>query len=158
MIGSSYLFSWMFTAYPTFHYFIEALFKVEGIKGTEVLMLPLGFSVGSILNGIMLWWSFDRDFKNFSAPLRKTFFDGFSAAVIMGFITYVSLNPLSFIFNNTTFFGILFQSVCAGAIGIISGIILLKIIKNQEIEEIWKALHSKIWKAKPIGPDPEVTA
>jgi hypothetical protein len=45
------------------------------------------------------------------------------------------------------------QGFLAGLIGIIVGILILNLLKNQEIVEIWKTLHSKIWKAKPLPVD-----
>ena len=45
------------------------------------------------------------------------------------------------------------QGFLAGIFGIIVGIIILKLLKNQEIAEIWKTLHHKIWKAKPLPVD-----
>ncbi|PIR69120.1 hypothetical protein COU48_00295, partial [Candidatus Nomurabacteria bacterium CG10_big_fil_rev_8_21_14_0_10_03_31_7] len=43
----SYLFLQIFQSIPMFRYFIESLLKVEDIPGTEVLMLPLAYSIGT---------------------------------------------------------------------------------------------------------------
>ena len=52
-IGLSYLFIKIFYAIPFFRFFIEHLFRVDDIVGTEVLMLALGFSVAQIVNCII---------------------------------------------------------------------------------------------------------
>ena len=41
----------------------------------------------------------------------------------------------------------------SGILGIIIGIIILKLLKSRELVEIWKTLHHKIWKAKPLPAD-----
>ena len=75
----------------------------------------------------------------------------------MGFVTYKYLDIFDEIFNINTLFGIFMQGLFSGLIGIFCGIVLLKLLKNKEIDEVWSALHKKFWKAKVIGPDPEVS-
>ena len=51
----AYTFVHLFRSIPTWQYFFETLFRVEGIPGTDVLMLPLAFSLGMVINaGIFL--------------------------------------------------------------------------------------------------------
>jgi peptidoglycan biosynthesis protein MviN/MurJ (putative lipid II flippase) len=113
-------------------------------------MLPLGYSLAVFINCLLLWFSFDREFIGFTKSLRATLFHSFSASVIMGGVTYLGLNIFDNIFNLNTLLGIFMQGLCSGIIGIIVGIIIFKLLKNQEIEEIWRTLHHKIWKAKPL--------
>jgi hypothetical protein len=71
----------------------------------------------------------------------------------MGFVSYLSLNIFDDLFNLNTTFGIFMQGFLSGIVGIIAGIIILKLLKNKELEEIWTTLHHKIWKAKPLPAD-----
>jgi len=68
----------------------------------------------------------------------------------MSFISYLSLIVLANIFSLNTLTGIFLQGFIAGIIGIISGIMVLVVIKNHEILVVWKILHHRIWKAKVI--------
>ncbi|KKS23816.1 MAG: Integral membrane protein MviN, partial [Candidatus Nomurabacteria bacterium GW2011_GWC2_41_8] len=58
----SYVFIDFFKNALLFRYFMESLLKVNDIAGTEVLMLPLAYSIGTILNFILHWIFIKRDF------------------------------------------------------------------------------------------------
>lgn len=130
--------------------FIESLFKVEGIAGSSVLMLPLGYSIGTIINMIVLWIAFTRDFQNSFDSLRRVFVQAGSASVIMGFVSYQWLAVFSQAFDLTTLIGIFLQGFLSGLMGILSGILVLKLLKNKEIDEVAKIFHRKIWKEKVL--------
>jgi len=44
----------------------------------------------------------------------------------------------------------------AGMMGIASGIIVLKMLKNQEIMDIWKTVRKRVWKSEIIQPETQV--
>ena len=136
-----------------FRYFTEHLFRVDDLLGTNVLMLALGFSLAQIANCIMHWVMFSQEYKSFSKTLSTSLFQSFSASIIMGFVSYISLNLLDDILNINTFWGILLQGVIAGIIGIMVCIIVLKMLGSVELEETIKTLHKKFWKVRPIVPD-----
>jgi putative peptidoglycan lipid II flippase len=146
----SYLAVESFAAFPTFQYFTEALFRIPDIQGSSVLMLPLGYTLAVFVNCILLWVYFGQEFVGFTKALRRTVFESFSASIVMGFAAYLGLNIFDDFFNLETLPGIFMQGLCAGILGIIVGIIILYLLNNQEIKEIWKTLHHKIWKAKPL--------
>ncbi len=153
IIVFSYLLVKIFALCPMFQYFIEALFRVEGIAGTSVLMLSLGYTLGIFANCILLWIYFGREFVGFTKALRRTIFDSFCSSVIMGGVAYLGLNLFNNILNINTLIGIFMQGFLAGIVGLIAGLIILKLLKNKELDEIWNTLHSKIWKAKPLPAD-----
>jgi len=153
IIVLSFLFMKIFNSYPQFQYFIGALFRVDDISGISILMMPLGYSTALLINGLLLWISFGREFVGFTKSLRDTLFQSFSASVVMGFAAYVGLNIFDNFLNLNKLHGIFLQGLLSGLFGIAVGIIILKLLKNKEIEEIWTTLHHKIWKAKPIPAD-----
>ena len=151
----AFSFLWLFKHWEFFRYFTESLLRVDNVAGAEVLMLPLGFSVAQIVNAAIYWFYFARRFPTFSPIVSRTFFEVFSTSVIMGFVAYRALNVFDKIFNLETLPGIFFQGFFAGLIGIAVGVVILILLKNQEIKEVWTTLHHKIWRAKPIAPEPE---
>lgn len=153
IVALSYLLIQIFTFCPIFQYFIESLFRVTDIAGTSVLMLSLGYTLGIFINCILLWIYLNRDFPGFTAALRGTIFESFSASVIAGAFAYLGLNIFVNFFDINTVIGIFMQGFLAGILGIIAGIIILRLLKNQELQEIWTTLHHKIWKAKPLPAD-----
>lgn len=139
-----------------FRYFIVALMKVEDLPGTAVLMLPLGYSIGTIINGIVHWISFEKDFGGYSKEVLRTFFQSFSVSVIVGYIAYLGLNIFAPVFNTETLIGIFLQGFCAGILGILAGVLVLFLLKSKEFGEFWSAIHTKFWRAKVIATDPEI--
>lgn len=131
-------------------FFIESLFKVEDIQGSEVLMLPLGYSVGTLLNMVILWFVFTRDFKAKFGRVWKTFGQSGAAAIIMGFVAYIFLGVFSNLLNTNTLLGIFFQGFFAGIISILIGGLVLYILKNDEIREISKLLPKHIFRQKMV--------
>jgi len=138
---------------PSIRLFFESLFRVEDLEGTRVLMLALSYSIGQITNALLLWHFFSRDFKEFAVPVKSAFIHSFAGSIFMGFIAYVSLDIFSSIFDINTFIGIFLQGLLSGIIGIVAGIILLNLLKNREILEIERALHSRLSKQTVILPE-----
>jgi len=147
----------LFQSNQFFREFVESLLKVSDLDGTVVLMLPLGFSMGAFFNLCIHWFAFEKDFKNSTALVFRTFFHAFSSSIIMGVITYKFLDVFDNVFNITTLHGIFLQGFLSGIIGIASAVLVLYLLKNRELMEVWKALHKKIWKVKVIvpGTDPQ---
>lgn len=144
-------------AMPAFPAFIESLFRVKGVPGTSVLVLPLAFSIGNIIGAVWHIFSFDRDYKNIAAPLVRLTVELLLVSVAMGFATYLTLYSIQNLFSLNTFMGVLSQGLIAGVVGIVSGMILLALLGSKELGEVYKVLRRKIWKAVPepvVGPDP----
>ncbi|MFA5751048.1 MAG: lipid II flippase MurJ [Candidatus Paceibacterota bacterium] len=151
----SFVLIYLFKNCDFFRYFIESALKVSDIAGTEVLMLPLAYSLGTILNGILLQICIKKDFFNKEEFLKNTMFQSLGASFIIGFVTYLFLNIFSPIFGTNTFLGIFFQGLLAGVSGIVSGIIVLYLLKSKELKELSIALKTKFWKSKVIVPSQE---
>ncbi|MEI8270005.1 MAG: lipid II flippase MurJ [bacterium] len=151
----SYLLIHIFNNFIFFRYFIESLLKVTDIEGTAVLMLPLAYSIGTILNFILQWIFIKKDFMVNEPFIAKTFFQSLGASFVIGFVTYLSLNALSPIFGTTTFFGVFLQGFISGILGIFAGVVLLYLLKNEELLDLIKAFRTKFWRAKVIVPSQE---
>ncbi|KKR62721.1 hypothetical protein A2643_02525 [Candidatus Nomurabacteria bacterium RIFCSPHIGHO2_01_FULL_39_220] len=151
----AYLFIYFFENIPLWRYFIESVLKVEDIPGTEILMLPLAYSVGTILNSILHWYFVRKDFMQGASFITKTFFQSLGASFFLGLVAYICLNILSPIFGTTTFLGVFFQGFISGMAGIATAIFVLYLLKNEQLREITKALKTKFWRVKVIAPSQE---
>ncbi|HEY1037223.1 MAG TPA: lipid II flippase MurJ [Candidatus Paceibacterota bacterium] len=143
-----------FAAFPEFRYFMESLFKVEGIAGSEVLMLPLGYTVGTLFNGLAFWIMFEKDFGKLP-NLTKTLFSSLQAAVAGGFAAYIGLNIFDSFFDLNTLSGIFSQGFVSGIIGIAVAVGVFKLLGNREIEEVWAAMKQKVTRNKMIVSEPD---
>lgn len=156
IIVSSYYLSFIFQKSILFKNFIEILFKVSDVPGTVVLMLPLGFSLGVLLNLIIHWWGFGRHFPDFSSQVLRVLFEVSGASIIMGYISHIFLDIFDDMFDINTLFGIFTQGFLSGVIGIFGALIVLYLLDNKELKEVWQTLHKKIWKAPVVQPDAEL--
>lgn len=136
-----------FFAYPMFRFFLEDLLKSGSGPGTGVLVLAIAFSVGIFINTILHWWSFEKEHSGFTRPVLNTLFHSFSASVIMGYASYLSLRIFAEVFPLTKAWGIFMQGFSSGVIGIVVLVLVLRILENQELALVWKVLHRKIWRA-----------
>ncbi len=146
----AYVFTKLYYACTTCSFFINSLMKVQGLVGTAVLPLALAYSCGTVLTMIALWLSLRKEVPSFTRAIIRTIYEVGSAGIIMGYVTYMALRPLSYIFPLTTVPNVFMQGLIAGFIGLCAGVLVLIALKNLEIAEIWKALHARIWKAKVV--------
>lgn len=152
-IALAFLLLDFFASNNLFRFFVEDLFRVSGVAHTSVLMLPLAFSIGSIINALLFWVIFKKDFPVFSVSIASSLYHSFAGSVVMGFVAHQMLGVLDNVFNITTFWGIFLQGFFAGVAGLIAGICLLYILDNKEIREIWGSFHHKFWKAEAVAPE-----
>lgn len=154
VVFSAFLLS-LYDSHPVFRYFAETLLRVENIRGTKILMLPLGYSLGMILNVIILLFILRNSFSDLFVQIKKAFIHSFSASVLLGFVAYHSLQVFALIFNLDTFLGIFLQGLLSGLIGLLAWVFLLHLMENEEMREIWTSLHHKFWKRAPIATEVE---
>jgi putative peptidoglycan lipid II flippase len=154
-ISLPYVFLQVYYHDPAFVSFIEGIFRVSGIPGTEVLMLPLGYMIGTVINAIIFWIVFERDFGSFTKWVGKTLFQSFESAVIAGFVSYVVLNIFEPAFDSSKALGVFFHGFISGAVGIIVWFGVLMLLKNRELVEIIASFRKKISK-KTVAVEQEV--
>ena len=151
----AYCFMKIFENFQFFRYFMESLLKVNDIPGTEVLMLPLAYSLGTILNFVLHWIFVKKDLMPKESFIAKTLFQSLGASFFLGLVSYLSLNILSPIFGTTTFMGVFLQGFISGILGIIAGIVILYLLKSEELNDLIDTLKTKFWHAKIITPTQE---
>ncbi len=153
----SYALIRLFQNAPMFRYFIESMLKVSNIEGTEVLMLPMAYSLGSIFNFILHWFFIRRDFMEGDSFITKTFFQSLGASFFLGLAAYAGLNVLSPVFGTTTFWGVFLQGLLSGILGIAVAILALFLLKNEELADLARTLKTKFWRAKIlVSPQEEL--
>lgn len=143
----------LYHAVPLFASFVQVLLKTEGSTDSSVLMLPLAFTIGALLNLYLHWRSFAREFPTFTKPVITTAWHSIGASIIGGYTAYLSLNIFDDVFGLTTLFGVFMQGLCAGLVGITVIIILLKIMKSPEMNDIHDALVKKVWRVDTASLD-----
>ncbi|MEK7621639.1 MAG: lipid II flippase MurJ [Patescibacteria group bacterium] len=142
--------------WPAGKLWLAHLLRVADVGGVDLLVLPLAFTIGSLVNLIVFWRSFHRDFGALPPLLYRSLGQSGVAAFVAGLAAYLILQLLAPLLDQTTFLGILIQGVLAGLGGILAGILALRSLGNQEIIEITRSLKHKLWhRSPPILPAPE---
>lgn len=142
--------------WPGFGYFVGSLLKVGDLPGTVVLMLPLGYSIGTILNALVHWIGFEKDFGRFGRETYHTLFVSFASAIFVGLGSYVGLNIFASLFNTALLTGIFLQGLFAGVMGVVIGILVLWLLRSRELAEFWQALHKKFRGVEAVAENPEI--
>ncbi len=156
LILASYLSVKLYYSWSAFGLFVSSLLKVDDLTGTVVLMLPLGFSLGTILSSVIYWVAFEKVFGKFGRETYRTLFVSLATAVFVGFGSYVGLNAFAGLFNLDTLLGIFGQGFLAGILGILFGMIVLWLLKSVEFKELWQALHQKFGKVEAVAENQEI--
>lgn len=136
-----------------FHDFMNSLVRIDGVEGGTVIMLPLAFSIGQIINALMLWRGFHHRFhgtKTENNALARTISHMLAAGIIAAASAYAALALVGGSVDQGTFGGILIQAGIAGLIGLVMYGIVLRALGNEDISLFITTLRSKFWKQKPV--------
>ena len=155
IVVSMFLLIEMFRNTPVFRIFFEEIFRVGNVSNTVMLMPPLAFSLGMILNVVLLAIFFQKEFGHLWKSIRGSFCQIFVASISMGVISYYVLKIADGIFDVQTFVGISLQGMSAAVLGGSFWFALLYIMKNEEMREIIDSLKEKFWKTPVIAPGPD---
>jgi peptidoglycan biosynthesis protein MviN/MurJ (putative lipid II flippase) len=151
----SYALTWLYGISSTFQFFIEDMLRVGGLPGTSVLVLPLAYSVGMILNAAFLLLYLEKHLRGIWTGIRRAAIQSFSVSVIMGFAAYHTLQFSNILFNQTRVVGVLLHGGVALIVAVIIGIFFFAILRNREYQETTDAIKHKFWKKKPIMVEQE---
>jgi peptidoglycan biosynthesis protein MviN/MurJ (putative lipid II flippase) len=88
----SYVFYKSFYDFPSIAHALAVILKIDDISGIEVISLPLGFTIGNLLNLVLFVWIFDREFKHLFSSIRKTIAESAFASIACGVAAYFVLN------------------------------------------------------------------
>ena len=144
----------IFKSVPDFRTLIEVIFRVQGIEGTIVLMLPLAYSIGVTLNAFIYWLAFEYKFGVFKKETYVAIWESFLSSLVVGTSTYLVLSLYSPILRTENYLGIFTHGVVAGLAGIICGFVVLGLLGSLELKELIFSFKTKVWK-KPIRSDAE---
>lgn len=155
IVGGGVGLLYLFDHYLMFRYFIESLLRVSDVSGTDILMLPLAYSIGISLNALLLMYLFRKQFGKFLSPLKETLFHGLSASLLAGFVAYEFLEVVGLYQKLDSLPGVLLQGALGGIAGVLTWWLVLELLGNTEVREVRRSLTHKFWRVGTIIPDRE---
>jgi hypothetical protein len=117
---------------------------VADVPGTMVLMLSLGYALGSIAEFVVGYVYFQRDFKLSQVALGRLIYESFAASIIGGSAAYTVLAATGVAGQVNTTVGLLLQGTIAGLLGLTVAVFVLTVLGNVELAEAVAALHHRI--------------
>lgn len=135
--------------------YFKTFFRVGGLQNTKILVLPISYSLGSLINILLLWKYFKKDFGFTDSGIKKSLRQVVVSSILGGITAYFCLKLLSRIFDLNTFFGIFFQGFFSGILGLIILYAMLNYFKNKEFKEVSVSFKSRFWKVQVVSGDDE---
>lgn len=146
----------LFEKHEQFRFFIESLLRIDGVEGSGVVLLAFAFSIGQLCNALVLWIFFHKQMRGSYVPevqFKHKIFHIIGASLISATVTYGILQYFLTPFPLTTLWGVLWQAILSGGIGILVYGGILYALKNEDITLFTKTLHSKFWKTNAINDE-----
>ncbi|MDB5188861.1 MAG: hypothetical protein JWM92_459 [Candidatus Nomurabacteria bacterium] len=136
-----------------FHDFMDSLMRIDGTGGSTVIMLPLAFSIGEIINAFGLWFYFHKKIPNTKTEndiLSRTLAHITAASIIAAAAAYGTLAWMGNGVQQSHFLGILIQAIVAGGVGVAMYGIVLRALRNEDLSLFVETAKSRFWKEKPM--------
>jgi putative peptidoglycan lipid II flippase len=153
MIGGVFLFNAWWQTGSGFRLFWENILRIEDLSNTSVIILPLAYSLGTIINCLLLGFFFVLEHRFSLKPILRTFNQSLWSALIGGVVTYYLLNFLSPYLQLRTLTGIFTQGLLAGLGGLFVNLILLWLLQSQELKDLLLAIRHKFWRGETLIPE-----
>ncbi len=154
-VGAYVLYTF-FVANAAFATSLTSLLRLEGVTGVEVLMIPLGFVAGVLLELIIMLLVFARVFGLPLRSLARPFAQAFLAAAVGGFMAYLALAFIVEGVNQNKFIGIFIQGTAGGALGLCGVVATYYLLRSVELFELTKAFKTKLFKTDVVAPQPDI--
>ncbi len=122
---------------------VERFLRITDVTGSEVIILAVGFTVGVIIQALIMMWLLQKVFNGIFKDLMVTFRNSLTASFVGGIGVYLILNFIVKGINQETFIGISIQAFIAGLFGLLLIYISHKYLNSLELHEIKKALSKR---------------
>jgi putative peptidoglycan lipid II flippase len=152
----AYCFTYVFNTFPLFARTIEVLLRIENIRGSSIVMLPLAYAVGTVLMLLIFAYTFRRDFGQLAPTLRVVVTRTFGASVIGGFAAYLTLVAVLPFVDTDTFIGIFAQGLVAGIVGLSMTTYMLYLQGSEELKETVYSFSQRFLRPSEVTPGQDI--
>lgn len=136
-----------------FRYFVEALFRVIDVPGSEVLFIALGAALGQVVMGLIALVTLSGVARGVAASIVRPLLEGLSAAIIGGATAYAALVLMGNIAPLSTLAAVFTQGLVAGMVGLTVAALVLSLLENKEFRDLYRSLSTL--RAKALPPQSE---
>jgi putative peptidoglycan lipid II flippase len=155
IITFSFLLYAFFMASEAFRTGIESILRIEGVPGTEVVVLALGYTIILIIHSIVLL-VLSQKYLHFNlVHIQMHMVRSVFAALLGGIAAYATLNLFVDGLRTETLAGIFMQGALAGVVGILAVVLGHMLVRSPELTEIYRAFQRKMFKTDVAPPQDE---
>ncbi len=135
---------------------VVAMFRLENVVGAEVIMLPLGFTLGMLVEATLLLYFLHTTYHVSLRSIGRQLGHSFLAASAGGFAAYTALHFVVEGINQETFIGIFIQGGVGFVFGLGAIVLTYHTLGSPEMAEITRSFRSRIFKTDVVAPQPDV--
>jgi putative peptidoglycan lipid II flippase len=133
----SLLLVWLVRFSSGFNFFLQNFLRLGGVANIGVIALSLAYTITAVLEGSLLLYMFYKKFpklrvKEISDSLYKILI----ASIIMVVLTFLTRQLLGSIVSLQTFWGIFFQLIISGTVGVATYAAAAHLLKSPESKTI----------------------
>lgn len=153
MILGVFVFNFWWAIDSPFRLFWENLLRVRDLPNTSILVIPLAYSLGTIINCSLLLVFLASQYCFSVKIIFRSLSQSFWPALAGGLSAYYLLNLLSPFLSLQTLMGIFIQGTLAGLGGLVVNILCLWLLDSQELKELVVAIRHKFWQGETLVPE-----
>lgn len=139
----------LFSLSPEVLGFLSEFLRVGDLNGTQILAIALAFTLGSVLNFLLLFSKLRKvaasTFGTKATETLNPFFKMIFASVAAGTAAYSALLPFPALLATNTFIGISAQGVTGGLVGFGVYFAVLYLLKSEELLSLLASLRERLY-------------
>jgi putative peptidoglycan lipid II flippase len=143
-IALSLIFVWLINFSAGFYIFLQNFLRLGGVANVAVVGLALAYTITAVLEGSLLLYLF---YKNFSKLKTKEIYDSLNKILIASFVmfvlTFLTRQILGSIVSLQTFWGVFFQLVVSGFVGVATYAVATHFLRSPENKTICDSFLKK---------------
>ncbi len=146
------------TTNQVFSAHLDTFMRLDGVYGTEVLVLPLAYSCALLVHGFIMLLIARKKLHISLRALLKTCIQASIASIGAGYVAYSVLKYTVMIFTADTLMTVLIQGILAGSAGVCVYFLLQYLLKSEELFEVFGMCKNKLTrKQEMVTPQDEDT-
>jgi len=136
-IALSLLLVWLVSFFPGFNLFLQSILRLGGVANIGVIALALAYTITAVLECSLLLYMFYKKFPKLHVKeISNSLYKILIASLVMVILTFLVRQFLGSVVSLQTFWGIFFQLVVSGTIGVVTYAVATHLLRSPESKTI----------------------
>jgi putative peptidoglycan lipid II flippase len=134
-ISLSLLLVWIVYAFPGFNFLLQSILRLGGVENIGVIALAIAYTTSTLLQAVILIYMFYKRFPGLKLnetveSLNKILL----ASAVAGLTIFIMRQVIGSFISLQSFWGVLFQLIISGLVGVVVYVFMAHILKLSEIK------------------------